>query len=118
MQLTHHSRITVLTLALAFTLPLASFASGTYSARPPRPPASGEKLDSAQYELGKSIYNGKAKLSATPSPVGADAKLAALQASLPAKEAKKTNLTALSGKLSGEQLAALEYYVAHRFPKK
>lgn len=118
----HKTRLIVSTLALTFALPLASLASGSYSARPPRPPAkaTGDKHehDAAKYELGKSIYNGKANLAATPSPVGADARLAALQASLPANEAKKTNLTALSGKLTAAQLDALEYYVAHRFPKK
>lgn len=120
MQPNSKSPRTVITLALLLALPVALCASGTYTARPPRPAAPGQaqKMDSAKYDLGKRIYNGKATLTAAPAPAGAEARLAALQARLPAGEQKKTNLPALGGKLTAEQLDALEYYVGQRFPQK
>ena len=112
-----------LLLAACVALPGAALASGAYSARPPRPPAksaSGEKMDSAKYELGKRIYNGKAKLEAsTAVPLAMqETRLRALEARLPEKEQKSANLASHAGKLTAEQLDALEYYVAHRFPQK
>lgn len=77
----------------------------------------GEKIDSAKYDLGKRIFTGKAKLGSATTP-GDSARLAALQSRLPAKEQKKANLTALAGKLTAQELDALEYYVAQRFPQK
>lgn len=116
MQLRKQSMLTV--LAVGLLIPMASFASGSYSARPPRISVSGgEKIDSAKYELGKRIYTGKAKLDTGTAPNG-EARLRALDSALPEKERKKINLAALNGKLNAEQLDALEYYVAHRFPKK
>jgi hypothetical protein len=116
-------RLTTLLLAACVALPAVGTASGTYTARPPRPPAKaagGEKMDSAKYALGKSIYNGKAKLEAnTAVPMAVqETRLKALEARVSEKERKSANLTAHAGKLSAEQLDALEYYVAHRFPQK
>jgi hypothetical protein len=112
-----------LLLAAGVALPGAAIASGTYTARPPRPPikaAQGEKMDSAKYDLGKRIYNGKAKLdTASGTPMAAqETKLSALEARLPEKERKSAHLTSYAGKLTAEQLDALDYYVAHRFPQK
>ncbi len=77
-------------------------------------------MDSAKYELGKRIYNGKAKLdTATGAPMAMqETRLRALESRLPEKEQKSANLPSYAGKLTPEQLDALEYYVAHRFPKK
>src|SRR5688572_8085699 len=80
-------QLTPLLLAACVALPSAALASGTYSARPPRPPvksASGEKLDSAKYDLGKRIYTGKAKLEAnTAVPMATqETRLRALEARL------------------------------------
>jgi hypothetical protein len=115
--------IVSLLLAAAVALPAVALASGSYTARPPKPPVAGErgvKVDSTRYELGKRIYNGKLKLGDTQ-PVAAAAqegRLRGLQARLPEREQKSTNLLALAGKLSAEQLDALEYYVNQRFPQK
>ena len=117
-----HSRKQSISLVLAASLliPTAGFASGSYTSRPPKPATPrGERIDSAKYELGKRIYTGKAQLGAgTVAAANADARLRNLQSSLPEKEQKKTDLTKLSGKLNAEQLEALEYYVAQRFPNK
>jgi hypothetical protein len=116
-------RLTPLLLAACVALPAATSASGTYSARPPRPPtkaAQSEKIDSTKYELGKRIYNGKAKLdTAAGAPMAMqETRLRALESRLPEKEQKSAHLATYAGKLTAEQLDALEYYVAHRFPQK
>jgi hypothetical protein len=93
-------------------------ASGTYTSRPPRPGATREAgVDRALYDLGQKVFRGKA------APAQGDAatqrpRLAALQGRLPASAARKTDLNALAGKVSDEQLAALEYYVGRRYGSK
>lgn len=110
-------------LTLAFA-PSLLVGSGSYSLRPPRPPTVVERTrdaDKEKYELGKSIYTGKARLSAQPS-MGTmktqEQRLKALQARLPESAQKKTNLPALAGRLTSEEIDALEYYVNKRFPVK
>jgi hypothetical protein len=110
----------ILALSLA---PSLLNGSGSYSIRPPRPPAPVEMArdtDRERYELGKKIYSGKARL--TPQPTAdvkqQEARLKALQARLPESAQKKTNLPALTGQLSSAELDALEYYVNKRFPVK
>jgi hypothetical protein len=108
-----------LILAAAVALPGAVLASGSYTARPPRPPVrtdGGERLDSARYELGKRVYNKKSTLGTVSGQTGQDERLRAIESRLPEKEQKKANLTSLAGKLTAEQLDALDYYVTHRFP--
>jgi len=77
-------------------------------------------MDSAKYEMGKRIYTGKARLETnTAVPMALqETRLRALEARLPEKEQKSANLASHAGKLSAEQLDALEYYVARRFPQK
>jgi hypothetical protein len=75
-----------------------------------------ERLDSAKYDLGKRVYNRKSTLGTVSGPTGQEERLRAIEARLPEKEQKKANLAALAGKLSAEQLDALDYYVTHRFP--
>ncbi len=110
-------------LGLVLLSPVLLQASGSYNARPPRPPTiteSRKASDKDKYELGKKIYSGKARLS-TQSSVSAtqqETRLRALQNRLPESEKKNTNLPALAGKLTAEQLDALEYYVDKRFPLK
>lgn len=112
-----------LLLAAAVALPSAALASGSYAARPPKPPAgkagSVAKTDATRYELGKRIYNGKLKLGETTTTSTAqESRLRDLQARLPEREQKSANLSRLAGKLTPEQLDALEYYIQHRFPQK
>ena len=98
--------------------PLSLFASGSYCACLPKPPpkAQAEKVDRDKYDLGQKVFNERT------APVPGDAaaqrsRLQAIQAQLPAKVAKKKDLTALAGKLSEQQLEALEYYVSQRYGK-
>ena len=97
--------------------------SGSYSYRPPRPPSVIEMTkdaDRERYELGKKIYSGKARLSAQPSmdtTKQQEGRLRTLQGRLPESAQKKTDLTALAGRLTPVEMDALEYYVSKRFPK-
>src|SRR5213593_496234 len=98
-----------------------AFASGSYSNRLPTPPAKsdgGMKLDHEKYGLGQKIYDEKIKLMADGDAAAQTERLKALQAKLPASAAKKKNLLALAGKLSTEQLDALEYFIQHGFAEK
>lgn len=111
----------VLTLAVA---PSLLMASGSYSARPPRPPTLIERskdADKEKYELGKHIYSGKARLSGQPNAEAAkaqEARLKALQTRLPESARKNTSLPALAGRLTPAEIDALEYYVNKRFAIK
>lgn len=111
----------ILTLSLA---PSLLKGSGSYSSRPPRPPALieiGKDADKERYELGKKIYSGKARLSGKPSlenMTTQEATLKRLQARLAESAQQKTNLLPLAGRLSPAELDALEYYVNKRFPVK
>jgi hypothetical protein len=112
--------LVILALSLA---PTVLKGSGSYSSRPPRPPAVIEisrDADRERYELGKKIYSGKARLSAQPSvdtTKQQEARLRNLQARLPESAQKKTDLTALAGRLTPAEMDALEYYVNKRFPR-
>ena len=117
----YYTSIVVLTLLA----PVCVEASGSYTPRPPRPPgivrrdAVPEQRD--KYEEGKRIYAGKTRLTAKQTSAIAaeqEKRLRALQARLPESASKSTDLTALAGKLTWEQLDALEYYVTKRYPLK
>ncbi len=75
-------------------------------------------LDREKYGLGQKVYEGGVM---TPGEGNADAQMVRLkvvQAKLPADAAKMKDLVALAGKLSAEQLTALEYFVEQRFAMK
>lgn len=102
--------------ALVFTVPLSALASGSYCTCLPKPPqGKAAKVDRDKFDLGQKVFNGKT----TPATGDASAqrtRLTALQAQLPEKLAKKKDLTTLAGKLTGEQLDALEVFVKERYP--
>ena len=90
--------------------------SGTYAGRPPRPP---ENIDAPKYELGKNLFVGTVlPKSGTADKAGQEARLKRLQDKLPRKVQPTVNLPALAGKLTPEQLAGVEYYLAVRFKVK
>lgn len=98
-------------------------ASGTYNARPPRPPkVEGDErgiVERDKYALGKKVFNRKPDAAVAQPQANREAqqkRLAELQARLPASTQKKVNLPALAGKLTAEELEALEYYVSKRYP--
>lgn len=102
-------------------LAISALASGSAPTRPPRPPGAGtpdastpaETMDDARYALGKSVYTGKARQH--PNPAAAKQQKARL--SRLAAETGETSLPKLAGKLSAEQLDALDYYVSKRYRK-
>lgn len=116
-------KTSILPFALALTallfVPAGLLASGSYCVCLPKPPpkaAAARQADRDKYDLGQKVYNGKT------APASGDAaaqrvRLQAMQTSLPEKVARKKDLTALAGKLTAEQLDALEYYVTQRHPK-
>src|ERR1041385_2183789 len=116
-------KATVALLLLCCARPFAARASGSYTARPPRPPVEKDAapaLDNDKYALGKSIFTGKAKLkpNADANASQQEIKLKELAGRLPqpVKEAEK--LPGLAGKLSGKELEALEYYLGPRYKLK
>lgn len=92
------------------------FGSGTYAGRPPRPP---ENIDSGKYELGKNLFMGTVLPKAgSGDKASQESRLKRLQDKLPRKVQPTVNLPALAGKLTPEQLAGVEYYLAVRFKVK
>lgn len=103
--------------AMILALPLAAFASGSYIARPPKPPAKESKsaVDRDRYRLGQHIFNDKVALSAAGDATSQRSRLDSLQTRLPESVARRKDLPKLAGRLTEEQLVALEYYVARRY---
>ena len=93
-----------------------ALASGSAPTRPPRPPAANppaEAMDDARYALGKAVFNGQAATHENAAAAKQQrARLAALAAQAGPSGAA---LPTLAGRLSAEQMEALEYYVAKRF---
>ncbi len=73
--------------------------------------------DREKYHLGKAIYNSEITLGSVSSSVEKEQldKLEFLQGSIPNTEKRRVNLPELAGKLSNEQLEALEYFISIRF---
>ncbi|TGN21119.1 hypothetical protein [Leptospira idonii] len=76
--------------------------------------------DREKFHLGKSIYNLEIELPPTDKTkvVAQSEQLDYLQGSLPNSEKQRVNLPDLAGKLTSEQLEALEYFVSIRFNVK
>ena len=117
----HHYAL-MLTVAASFVACGAAHASGSYNNRPPRVPKgeTRQQVDQAKYALGKKVYTGKAKLATTASVDRAaqEKRLRELEMRLPERARREANLPAMAGKLSTEQLEALEYYITNRYPSK
>lgn len=96
-------------------------ASGTYPPAPPRLASDvANNVDPVVYNLGKSIFTGRASLSAQASLSAADTarlrtRLADLQLRLPERARDKVDLPALAGQLTSADADALRYYVELRF---
>jgi hypothetical protein len=107
-------------MAACLALPVTAGASGSYTARPPQPGVAGKSLDRAKYSLGQKLFTGKVQPSGQAGQADAatqNERLKRLQGLLPEKTAAKKDLPALAGKLTGEQLDALDYYVTKRYAK-
>ncbi|AYV54732.1 hypothetical protein [Leptospira kmetyi] len=111
-------QIVILTLIFGLTSLWTgtSYASGGFSGGGVAQIPKGK--DREKYHLGKSVYNREIEI-----PAGADPsktqpqkiRLEYLQGSLPNSEKQRVNLEELAGKLTPEQLDALEYFVSVRF---
>ena len=102
-------------LGLMLVWPHTALGSGSYSYRPSRG-ASG--IDMAAYHRGKQIFTGQARSDNGASPLPASQQeecLSKLQALLPQHARGSANLSQLAGKLSADQLKALEYYLGVRY---
>jgi len=107
----------VLAAILGQSLPV--MASGTYCVCITKPPSKQLRVDRDKYDQGQKIFNGKTKLALTATKAEEQKeRLASLQGLLPKRTAKKTDLPSLAGRLSEEQLQALEYYVHQRYGKE
>ena len=109
--------IQLVTPLAALALATSAFASGSAPTRPPRPPSAGaptETMDDARYALGKSVYTGKARQHSNP----AAAKQQKARLSHLAAETGDASLPKLAGRLSAEQLDALDYYISKRYGVK
>ena len=96
-------------------------ASGSYSARPPRVPEkteAGAMSEKAKLSLGLQVFTDRAKLVTDGDTAGQKPRLARLQAMLPSDVAAKKDLTKFAGKLTADQITALEHYVMTRFGQK
>lgn len=91
-------------------------ASGSYPGAGIRPAS---RVIPAKYELGKTIFNGKATLNAGAGDAEAQRPiLQGWQKALPASAAKGVDLPALAGKLTGEQIDALQHFLEIRYGLK
>lgn len=93
-------------------------ASGTY--RPKTAPPARGSVDAQRYLSGKEIYTGKQVLPTPDRTTEADQKgrLQALAQRLPKQAKPETPLESLAGRLTEEQLDALQYYLSIRFKLK
>ena len=115
------SRVLLLAVLLGAGATVPATASGSYSGRPPKPPATpgGEmKMDREKYGLGQKISEGGATLMGGGNAAAQMTSLKALQAMLPADAMKMKDLPALAGKPSAAELEALQYFVKERFAMK
>lgn len=103
---------TLIACTLVLGVMVEAQASGTYLPPTGRVPAKkGSSMDSAVYALGQKTFEGKMMSPGAGKASTQKAKLAAIQSKAPAG----TDLTSLAGKITDEQLSALEYYVCKRF---
>jgi hypothetical protein len=112
-------RLVLIAMAATLAWPLGSLASGSYTSRLPQPPSKegkGTKVDRAKYDLGQRVFNAKTVMASQGDAAAQQPRLQALQRQLPERVARKKDLTALAGKLTEEQLDALEYFVRERYP--
>ena len=115
------ARLVIVAALLGATAAAPAFASGSYTGRPPQPPAksgSAMKMDREKYGLGQKVYEGSAMTAGGGNADAQMARLKAAQMKLPADAMKMKDLGALAGKLSAAQLDALEYFVTQRFAMK
>ena len=101
------------TLSVLLVLAPTALASGSYVRRAPRPP---DSVDRASYETGKKIFAGE--FTPTDEARASEAEkqvLEDLQSQLPRTVQTRVDLPELNGKLSDEQMEALQYFLEKRY---
>jgi hypothetical protein len=107
-------KTTLLACTLLLGIVAAVEASGTYVPSTGRLPGKRSgSTDSALYSLGQKTFEGKMMSPGAGNAASQKSKLMALQAKVPAESG--TDLTKLAGKITDEQVKALEYFVSKRF---
>jgi hypothetical protein len=99
---------------------LKLMGSGSYIARLPAPATSlvRSNVDREKFGLGQKLFNASVKLEAAEPAAPQLVRLKKLQAKLPESVATKKDLAELAGKLTPQQLDALEYFVIQRYATK
>jgi hypothetical protein len=109
--------ITISFTMLCLSAP-AVMASGSGAMRPPKSGGSnkqdGGMKQTVRYATGQQVYEGKARGAGNADTQAA--RLAKVAAMVPDMK-KAAMLRQMAGQISDEQLAALEYFVATRFPR-
>jgi hypothetical protein len=116
-----NKHVSLLCLGLWLGLAMNAPASGSYRIAIPKPNPKAEtksSVDRDKYALGQQIFNGKLQLTAQSDMAAQKLRLEKCQSCLPSGVAKSKSLADLAGKLTDEQLAALEYYLGQRYPVK
>ncbi|MCF3649319.1 hypothetical protein [Synoicihabitans lomoniglobus] len=96
-------------------------ASGTYPPAPPRLRSDvTQSIDSVAYNLGKSIYTGRASIKSTPSPDSTRIshtreRLESVVGHIPERAQSQLDVPALARDLNQESVDALLYYLRLRF---
>ncbi len=114
-----YSTIPAAILAVIFIFSVPTFASGGFGGGG----VAGQALrgkEREKFNLGKAVYNAEVALDAKKEDLVKPQKnrLEYLQGSLPNSEKGRVNLEDLAGKLSEEQISALEFFVSIRFNVK
>jgi hypothetical protein len=106
-------KTTILACALALGVTAGATASGTYMPPTGRIPSKrGDTMDSAMYALGQKTFEGKAVSAGAGDAATQRASLVAIQAKVPSGSG---DVTKLAGKITDEQVKALQYFVSKRF---
>ena len=105
--------VPLLALSLALiAAPMAVRASGTYRGAPVQGAGA---LDTQKYEVGKRLFAGEVAGTAPNADARQLERLQQLQGRLPLAVRKRADLGALAGRLTAEQLVALEYFLKVRY---
>ena len=116
-----HSRLFSLLLFGTLFITAEVMASGTYPPAPPRLQSEVVRsIDPEAYNLGKSIYNGRANLTTAgsanqPGATAAEQRLAKVVAQIPERARAKLDVPQLARSLDAASVDALLYYLALRF---
>jgi hypothetical protein len=107
-------KTTLIACALVSGITFTAEASGSYVPPTGRVPSNRiSNTDSNLYALGQKTFEGKMMSAGAGDVNSQKSKLMSLQSKIPVNSG--TDLTKYAGKITDEQLKALEYYISKRF---